>query len=136
MTRSLDGLQRDLQRRGIETQIRRDSNGNPQGISFSRDGQVFKGSEVDRKLSCGRIQKFYDNRQSIFGNNGSSGNNNFNSLPNQSGKDKLDVFKESVALAVDIALTALEDEGKNAKGQSADKRLMQQAQRHRRTYHY
>ena len=58
-TRSLDGLQRDLQRLGIETQIKRDSNGNPRGISFSRDGQVFKGSEVDRKLSCGNIQKFY-----------------------------------------------------------------------------
>lgn len=58
-TRSLDGLQRDLQRLGIETQIKRDSNGNPQGISFSRDGQAFKGSEVDRKLSCGNIQKFY-----------------------------------------------------------------------------
>ena len=58
-TRSFDGLQRDLQRSGIETQIRRDSNGNPRGIGFSRDGQVFKGSEVDRKLSCGNIQKFY-----------------------------------------------------------------------------
>ena len=34
-------------------------NGNPRGISFSRDGQVFKGSEVERKLSCGNIQKFY-----------------------------------------------------------------------------
>lgn len=141
-TRSLDGLQRDLQRLGIETQIKRDSNGNPRGISFSRDGQVFKGSEVDRKLSCWRIQKFYDNRQSIFGNNGplgnngSSGNNNFNSLPDQSGKDKLDVFKESVAFAVDIALTALEDEGKNAKGQSADKRLMQQIQQRNRSHRF
>ena len=66
-TRSLDGLQRDLQRLGIETQIKRDTNGNPRGISFSRDGQVFKGSEVDRKLSCGNIQKFYRTCSQLLG---------------------------------------------------------------------
>ena len=136
-TRSIDGLQHDLQHSGIEMQIKRDSNGNPRGISFSRDGQVFKGSEVDRKLSCGRIQKFYDNRQSIFGNNGSSGNNNFNSLPNQAGKDKLDEIKDTVVLIVDAALTAIEQaEYENARAQSADKRLMQQIQQRNRSHRF
>lgn len=55
---SWESLRNQLRFRGIDLQYKYARGSmNVQGISFSKDGLVFKGSQVDRSLSYGRIDK-------------------------------------------------------------------------------
>lgn len=56
----LEDLKHELIKVGIITEIRRDTSGNPTGISFSRNGKRFKGSDLDRSLSVANIRKQLD----------------------------------------------------------------------------
>lgn len=47
-----------LQRKGIEIHYKyRGDSGDVQGVSFGKDGMIFKGSAIDRSLSFARIEK-------------------------------------------------------------------------------
>lgn len=55
-------LQSFLRYRGVEMQFKfRSGTDEVQGISFSKDGQVFRGSAIDRSLSFGQIDKALNN---------------------------------------------------------------------------
>lgn len=56
----LEDLKHELIKYGIITDIRSNSSGAPTGISFSRNGKRFKGSDLDRSLSVANIQKQLD----------------------------------------------------------------------------
>lgn len=56
--KSMDELMKVLKRKGIDMQYKFKSGTKEiQGISFSKDGYKFKGSEIDRSLSYGKLSK-------------------------------------------------------------------------------
>jgi hypothetical protein len=56
--KSMDELIRVLRRHGIDTQYKfKSGTKEVQGISFSKDGYKFKGSEIDRSLSYGKLSQ-------------------------------------------------------------------------------
>src|SRR5690606_30942996 len=57
-SRNWKELQNYIRYRGVEMQFKYRSGTNEiQGISFSKDGQVFRGSAIDRSLSFGQIDR-------------------------------------------------------------------------------
>jgi hypothetical protein len=64
--RGLEELEQRLLLLGIDTQYRMDKNGGQRiGISFRYQNEAFKGSNIDRELSLGRLEQTLGQRQEL-----------------------------------------------------------------------
>lgn len=63
--KNLQELQEKLKPYGIDTQIHKQSTGRESGISFSKAGLDFKGSQIDKKCSIGNINKTLENTMKL-----------------------------------------------------------------------
>jgi hypothetical protein len=63
--RSLDELEQRLESKGIGMRYRVDESGQRVGISFSYRNEAFRGSEIDRELSLGKLEKTVSQRQEL-----------------------------------------------------------------------
>ncbi|MEM6814090.1 MAG: relaxase/mobilization nuclease domain-containing protein [Bacteroidota bacterium] len=60
---SMDRLKKELGNQGISLEIKKQSTGRVNGVSFAKDGMAFKGSAISKEFSYGRLVKQLENNR-------------------------------------------------------------------------
>mgnify|MGYP001801765210 FL=1 len=59
----MDRLKKELGNQGISLEIKKQSTGRVNGVSFAKDGMAFKGSAISKEFSYGRLVKQLENNR-------------------------------------------------------------------------